>query len=238
MPVNKFLEENFKKLAKNNKLSHAYLFFGEGENEKEFFFAQSLVNFLENGVFEPPKTLLREMLVISSDNGIEADKKISIGIDVVREIKHFLWQKPVVSFYRAAIVKNADLLTPEAQHAVLKIVEEPPENSLLVFIVKNQENLLPTLVSRFQKIYFSSSAEDKADNFEKSDFLKLFGKETTDEEIDGFFRSLLAGLAKNKIKNAAALKEALKSLKNIKQFKTNKRLQIRALMSNLYGKER
>ena len=231
MTVNKFLEENFKKLAENKNLSHAYLFFGEEENEEKFFFAQSLANFLENGVFEPPKILLRETLIVSPD------EKNSVGIDAVREIKRFLWQKPVVSFCRAAIVKNADVLTPEAQHAVLKIVEEPPENSLLVFIVKNQENLLPTLVSRFQKIYFSLSA-GKTSDFKKSDFLKLFGKETTDEEIDGFFRSLLANLTENKIKNAAALKETLKSLKNIKQFKTNKRLQIRALMSTLYGKER
>ncbi|MBI5079441.1 hypothetical protein HZB06_02100 [Candidatus Wolfebacteria bacterium] len=236
MLTDKFLEENFKKLAKNGGLSHAYLFFGEEENDKGFFFAQSLANFLENGVFEPPKFLLRETLMILPDNSVEPGKKNSMGIDAVREIKHFLWQKPIASSYRAAIVKNADVLTPEAQHAVLKIVEEPPENSLLIFIVKNQENLLPTLASRFQKIYFSSPA-GKTNNFKKSDFLKLFGKETPDEEFDGFFRSLLASLAENKMKNVGALKETLKSLKNIKQFKTNKRLQIRALMATLYGKK-
>ena len=37
MIVNKFLEKNFKKLAENKKLSHAYLFFGEEENEEKFF---------------------------------------------------------------------------------------------------------------------------------------------------------------------------------------------------------
>ena len=75
----------FKKLADDNKLSHAYLFFGDPEIGK-FLLLIFLANYLEKSAFEKPTAILEELLVISpNEKGI-------IGIDGVRNISHFLYQ--------------------------------------------------------------------------------------------------------------------------------------------------
>lgn len=156
------LINDFKKLANNERLSHAYLFFGEQQTGK-FFFAQCLANFLENKIFNPPLSFLSEITVISPDN--EGDNKGSIGIDAVRSLKHFLYQKPVVSKRRTAIIRDAENLTADAQNAVLKILEEPPAQSLIIFTADNYENLFPPVLSRLQKIYFPRVSSAKIEEF-------------------------------------------------------------------------
>ncbi|MEK7463306.1 MAG: hypothetical protein AAB621_03035, partial [Patescibacteria group bacterium] len=119
----KNLKESFSVLFKNGNLSHGYIFFGEPQVGK-FSFALSLANFLETGNFESGGKMLSEILIIKES-----------GIDCVREIKNFLWQKPHNSSKRIVIIDNADSLTAEAQNAILKITEEPPEHSLIILIV-------------------------------------------------------------------------------------------------------
>ena len=146
-------------------------------------------------------------------------------------MRNFLYRKPVTSSYRTAIIKDADALTPEAQHAALKIVEEPPLSALMIFIVASPDNLLPTLASRLQKIYFpltASGQSTKVTGFTISDI-----DEIIEGDIDQWFEELISRLERDRVKNAFALKEALKRLTYIKQFNTNKRLQLRCLIEKL-----
>jgi DNA polymerase III delta prime subunit len=83
----------------------------------------------------------------------------SIGIDAAREVKNFLWQKPNTSARRTLILDNAELLTTEAQNALLKITEEPPASSLLILITSDIESILPTIASRLPKIYFGGVSQ-------------------------------------------------------------------------------
>jgi len=233
----KQLQEDFKRLIENNKLSHAYLFFGGDEKEK-FIFAQSLANFLENRVFEEPVKLLKETLIISNDNTSQLKKKKGIGIDEIRSLKYFLWQKPMHSGRRVAIIKEAECLTPEAQNAALKIVEEPPESALIIFIARSHDSLFPTLSSRLQKIYFYPKADKRGSktwvNADKPiDLYESIEKVVEDNQIDDFFQNLISRLMQNPVKNSRQLKETLNRLVLIKQFNTNKRLQLRALKGSL-----
>ncbi len=141
------LTETFKRLVKDSRLSHGYIFFGEPQIGK-FSFALALASYLETNKFAVPHRPLSETLVI------QADDKGIIGIDLIRELKYFLLQKPVNSNYRVAIINEADRLTSQAQHAILKIAEEPPASSLIILVLTNPEALLPTIPSRLQKIYF------------------------------------------------------------------------------------
>jgi len=150
---NQYLVENFKKLVKNSSLAHGYIFFGEPQVGK-FSFALSLANFLENNEFDAPSKLLSETLTIKKS-----------GIDCVREIKNFLWQKPQNSLKRTVIIDNADTLTAEAQNAILKITEEPPEHALIILIVSNLNNILSPILSRLQKIYFSRIGKNEIRDF-------------------------------------------------------------------------
>jgi DNA polymerase III delta prime subunit len=217
------LKVDFKKLANEGKLSHAYLFFGENNNSEKLAFANSLANFLENGVFGESDKLLRETLVISPD------EKGTIGIDCVRNLKFFLWQKPSVCAKRIAIIQGAENMTPEAQNAALKIVEEPPEAALIIFIALSGENLLPALNSRLQKIYFSSGAEKQEPKIKITVDQLLNEDVIGDNQLDDFFKQLILKLGKDPIKNLEQLKEVLNRLVAIKQYNTNKKLQLKTL---------
>lgn len=224
------LQQDFIRLIEKERLSHAYLFFGgnEADREAKIIFAESLANFLENKKFEKPTRPLIELLCL------KRDEKGVIGIDEARQLKHFLYQKPINSERRTVVIRHSEDLTPEARNAVLKIVEEPPENSLIIFIARNEDNLPRTLVSRLQKIHFSLSLSNNQSYETKSrkiKFHELAVEElvTDENQLDRFFESLLFELSREPIKNFIKLKEALRRLTFIKQFNTNKKLQLRVL---------
>jgi DNA polymerase-3 subunit delta' len=148
------LEKLFKRIIKDRKLSHGYIFFGEPQIGK-YSFALSLASYLETKSFDQPKRFLSETFIVNPD------EKEAIGIDKIREIKHFLSQKPILSEYRVAIIDDAQALTPQAQNSILKIAEEPPISSLIILILPNPDILMATLQSRFQKIYFPRIKQEK-----------------------------------------------------------------------------
>jgi DNA polymerase III delta prime subunit len=81
-------------------------------------------------------------------------EKGTISIDSVRELQHFLQLKTIGTkpLRRAVIMEHADGLTIEAQNAFLKLLEEPPADTILMMTVDNQRALLPTILSRVQSI--------------------------------------------------------------------------------------
>ncbi len=145
-------------LAKNGGLGHGYIFYGPTMTGKRTF-AVAFAHLLENGTFSvpPPEFVFQDAKII--DRSASPDLKDSISIDAVREIKNFLWQKPNVSSRRPLIIDEADLLTTEAQNALLKVTEEPPGSSLLIIIASDIASIMPTILSRLPKLYFGTVAE-------------------------------------------------------------------------------
>jgi DNA polymerase-3 subunit delta' len=133
--------EIINRLKKRNLLFGSFLFFGEPQVGK-LAFAEELVSGLEGD-----SSVLQERLII-------APGESKIGIDEIRAMRSFLRRPPVMSKFRSVIISGADLMTPEAQNATLKIVEEPPAYALIIFIARGIDSLLPTLVSRLRRIYF------------------------------------------------------------------------------------
>lgn len=165
---------DFKRLIEKQDLSHAYLLYGEPQIGK-FLFAQSLANYLENGIFDESAKPLQECMAIdfsasSGEEGEEGNKE-SIGIDQVRRIEHFLYQTPLGSSRRIVIIRDAHWLTDQAQNALLKILEEPPAHGLIIATAQSDEVFLPALRSRFQKIYMRTLPEKDI-----LDFLDKYGK--------------------------------------------------------------
>ncbi len=78
----------------------------------------------------------------------------TIGIEAVRQLEKFLALKvPGSSAYdRAVIIEDAQVMTLEAQNALLKLLEEPPAGTLLVLTANNEQAVLPTIRSRAQSI--------------------------------------------------------------------------------------
>lgn len=70
-----------------------------------------------------------------------------VTIAQIRIVIQFLNRKPLSSPYKGVIIQ-ADAITREAQQALLKTLEEPPANSLVILSVNNENSLLPTIISR------------------------------------------------------------------------------------------
>lgn len=76
----------------------------------------------------------------------------SIGIEDIKQMQKKVFLKPLKSKQKAVIVDEAQLLTVEAQNALLKVLEEPPAHTLLILSTDTKETLLPTIISRCQII--------------------------------------------------------------------------------------
>jgi len=86
---------------------------------------------------------------------IKPEKNKSIKIDDIRSLRDSMNLKPYEAILNAGIIEDAHLMTEEAQNALLKVLEEPPGNSILVLITNKKELLLPTVVSRCAEVRFS-----------------------------------------------------------------------------------
>lgn len=80
----------------------------------------------------------------------------AIPIESIRELQHFMTLKipgaTAGNVARIAVIEDAHLLTPEAQNALLKTLEEPPDHTALLLTATSPDALLPTIQSRVQTI--------------------------------------------------------------------------------------
>jgi DNA polymerase-3 subunit delta' len=103
----------------------------------------------------PPTTTNRLVHVSSlvptaSPDTLLFTEAITFGIGEVRNLQQFFTTGPQASAYKTALILYAELLTPEAQNALLKLLEEPPTSAQIILVTDNLYRLLPTVVSRCQ----------------------------------------------------------------------------------------
>lgn len=78
-----------------------------------------------------------------------------IKIDQIRTLLADLALKPNEAEYRVVIIANAEAMNPESGNALLKVLEEPPNRTLIILTARQTSDLLPTIVSRCRHIHFS-----------------------------------------------------------------------------------
>jgi DNA polymerase-3 subunit delta' len=81
-------------------------------------------------------------------------RKKEIGIEHARELKRFVQLQPVTAARKMAIIDDADRLSLAAQNALLKTLEEPPGQALLLLVTASPGALLSTVRSRCQRVAF------------------------------------------------------------------------------------
>ncbi len=171
--------------------------------------AQLLISSVEPRKVHIEKLLIANGLKISHPDLLQFDSEQKVGIEQARKIKDFFAYKPFQAQGKAVVIENADLITLEAQNALLKTIEELPETAILILGCSSQENLLPTFTSRCQIISLQDSestldineqdkyykdlsillAADTAYRFEYIE--KLKDREAFLQSLTRFFRQLL-----------------------------------------------
>jgi Asp-tRNA(Asn)/Glu-tRNA(Gln) amidotransferase C subunit len=225
--------EFLKNAAKNGKLVHGYLFYnGTAEEMKNV--ALQFAEFLKTDKFDI--------------------QEAGTSVDQIREIRKNLSLSPYNSFYKFVIIDKAETMNNEASNALLKTLEEPLGNAILILITSNPDLLLKTIISRLQKVKFKSLSLNKvAKDFINEDSIGLLKKplndifkyiekitKSEDKNINEVFTILNSWLFwfREKLANEEdKVKENLKIIKEIQKTKdlisntnVNKRLALENLV--------
>lgn len=135
----------FDQSIKNNKISHSYLLVGP-QSVGKFKVAGELAKKLSGGVIDTIENH-PDISVINQDS--------TIKIEQIRDLIHYLCLSPYNLKYKIAIINNIEQLSVEAANSILKTLEEPTPNSILILIANELNKVLPTIISRCQIIRFS-----------------------------------------------------------------------------------
>ena len=148
------LKEHLQNAIAMNKVSHAYLINGERSSGKEFaakVFAAALQ--CEKGGTGPCGEC-HSCIQEKSGNQpdiifVSHDKPNTIGVEDIRtQINNDIGIKPYSSPRKIYIMNEGEKMTVQAQNALLKTLEEPPEYAVILILTTNVDALLPTILSR------------------------------------------------------------------------------------------
>jgi len=139
-----------------DKIAHAYLFCGSrgvGKTTLARLFAKALNCQSPTPELEPCNQC-SSCLEISSGQSldvIEIDGASNRGIDDIRQINETVGYAPSHGRYKIYIIDEVHMLTKEAFNALLKTLEEPPEQVKFFFATTEAHKVLPTIISRCQR---------------------------------------------------------------------------------------
>ncbi len=134
---------------KAGRIGHAYLFVGKNGIGKKLVaraFAADIMGDIEDGLIERNRHPDFKLW--------ETDKK-SIGVSSIRNLQEGLFLSPTQSKRKVVMINEGEKLTTQAQNALLKILEDPPEETTFLILVEKLSKILPTLISRCQILRFA-----------------------------------------------------------------------------------
>ncbi len=162
------------KIVKTGKLNNGYIFSGS-EGVGKFLVAKEFARMIlcEKNDYDincsckecrygenHPDLIIVDLDVINSTLP-EKEKKHSIGIDIIRNLKEFSELTPYRAKNKVCIIRDAHLLLKDASNAFLKTLEEPSRETIFILTTHKFENLLATVKSRCINIRFSGLKNDE-----------------------------------------------------------------------------
>ncbi|MCQ2495620.1 MAG: DNA polymerase III subunit delta' [Lachnospiraceae bacterium] len=152
------IKEHLQTAINMGKLSHAYIFSGEegsGKKTVAEIFAAALMCSGE----EKPCGMCMSCMQAESHNHPDivyvTHEKSRIGVDEIRvQLINDIVIKPFSSPHKVYIIDEAERMTEQAQNALLKTLEEPPEYAVIILLTTNTGSFLQTILSRCVTIQF------------------------------------------------------------------------------------
>ncbi len=162
--INETVLKRFVTLQKNNRLAHAYLFVGPqqvGKTQTALAVGKFLnCENIQNDFF---CDICPSCLKINHGNHpdihlISAEETDTIKIEQIRRVISQIQLKPFEARVKVFILKNVEKLTIEGANALLKTLEEPVKDSLLILTSCVPEEVADTIRSRCHAMNFSSGS--------------------------------------------------------------------------------
>lgn len=160
----------------NNTVKHSYIFYGVkgiGKKYTAVEFAKSLLCQNKTGGYscdncddciKISENTHPDVVLVDFDFQQQLlqkqQKSVSISIDTIRYIKQFCSLTRYSGVYKIVIIDHAETLQKDAANSLLKLLEEPPENCVVILITTSLGLLPKTIVSRCEQIKFFPLSKD------------------------------------------------------------------------------
>ncbi len=170
------IKEHLMNAVKTGKTSHAYMIQGERGSGKEFIarvFAMALQceNREQNPEQVEPCNECHACKQALSENQpdiirVTHEKPNTIGVEDIRlQINQDIIIKPYSSPYKIYIINEGEKMTPQAQNALLKTLEEPPAYAIILILTTSLEAMLPTILSRCVVLSMKPAPDEAIRNY-------------------------------------------------------------------------
>ncbi len=191
-----FIKRTLSEAVSSGKTGHAYLFCGpDGIGRKSFAkeFARGVMctgAAAENA----PCGVCRACRLAAAETNPDVqiirgdENRATLGVEVVRQLEEDIATAPTVSARKVYIIDRGEKLTVQAQNALLKTIEEPPEYVMLVIVCSNPALLIDTVRSRVTRLDFARYSREEV----LEAYRKTGGK--TGEESEEFIVSYADGI--------------------------------------------
>ena len=143
------------------------------------------------------ETIATALNVLPDSIWAVTDEK-SIKIDTIRRLQQELSTSSAGNQTRHVVLYPAEIITNQAQQALLKLIEEPPENTQIILVTSSPNKLLATIKSRCELILLDS------DNYGAS--------QDVDEEIKELFFQIIGSTVGERVEIAARYKDRAEAI--------------------------
>jgi len=152
--------KQFERLFNSGNMGHAYLLYGKNNEEiHEFALGLSAIILKEKDLKSLKKNLEFHL--------VEREDEEEIKIEKIRKLIGFLALSAPNGGFKVALIKDAGRMNKNAANAILKVLEEPSKKKVLILTSSDHGNLLPTILSRVQKIQVLTKQDNNVMNNSK-----------------------------------------------------------------------
>lgn len=138
---------------------------------------------------------------------VEPEKKSrTVGIDRIRELQRLVYQTTLSGNWKVVLLVGADRVGEEAANAFLKTLEEPPPRCLFLLLSDSPQTILPTILSRCQRMVLSTEQEVLPDPW-RTQLLEILAVRLDDGLMARLTRGALLGQLLDQMKKSVKQEE-------------------------------